>query len=337
MHNLKIALTLMMLTGFTYWGIEPYAESIMYPAVKPADYQFSDLYTDAKTPMQVNAAEAALLRKVSSADVRAGKIAFQRNCTSCHSLHDKGINAMMDEKTLTASYGLLPPDLSNAGSIYSIPFLYHLIEDPVNTVYSSAFTHERKERLAQESADASGQKRERLEGEYRKSVASFTAKKSADYKMPRLGLPDQMIADIVAYLQSITAPIAQISGREITIDACSRCHSVSYDNVALKADARMLQQYLGTIPPDLSQMIKSRGEKYLITFINDPQKHLLGTAMPRVGLSRVAEEKVVSYLNKVGDPYQSQRRRIGFYFVTFFVVFTLFAWMWKNNEMEQVH
>jgi ubiquinol-cytochrome c reductase cytochrome c1 subunit len=99
----------------------------------------------------------------------------------------------------------------------------------------------------------------------------------------------------------------------------------------------MLQQYLGTIPPDLSQMIKSRGEKYLITFINDPQKHLLGTAMPRVGLSRVAEEKVVSYLNKVGDPYQSQRRRIGFYFVTFFVVFTLFAWMWKNNEMEQVH
>jgi ubiquinol-cytochrome c reductase cytochrome c1 subunit len=59
--------------------------------------------------------------------------------------------------------------------------------------------------------------------------------------------------------------------------------------------------------------------------------------MPRVGLSKIAEEKVIAYLTKVGDPYQAQRRQIGFYFVTFFLIFTLFAWMWKKNEMDKVH
>ncbi|MBU1643181.1 c-type cytochrome, partial [bacterium] len=313
MRDFKILLTLIILTGFTYWGIEPYAESIMHPEVKPADYRFSDLYADAKTPKQVNAAEAALLETINSADPKAGKTAFLTNCTSCHSLHNKGINAEMDEKALIASYGFLPPDLSNAGSIYSIPFLYHLILDPADTVYNSVFRRQSKERLALESAHVSSQDRERLDDDYRKSVASFTAKKSAAYKMPMLGLPEQKIADIAAYFQSISDPIAEISGREITVAACSRCHSVNYDSIALKANADMLQKYLGTVPPDLSQMIKSRGENYLVTFINDPQKHLLGTAMPRVGLSKIAEEKVIAYLTKVGDPYQAQRRQIGFY------------------------
>ena len=337
MRDLKILLTLIMLTGFTYWGIEPYAESIMYPQVKPADYRFSDLYTDAKTPEQAKAAEAALLQKIKNADPQTGKTLFQASCTSCHSLHKEKISAMADKASLIASFGLLPPDLSNAGTIYSTPFLYHMIKDPADAVYNSPYIHERSAKLAQERAHASEQERARLDEEYRKSVKSFTAKKSADYKMPLLGLPDQNIADIVAYLQNIAAPIAAISGREITVNACSRCHTVDYDNVAVKADTNRLQKYLGTVPPDLSQMIKSRGEKYLTTFINDPQKHLLATAMPRVGLTKAAEEKVVAYLVKVGDPFKAQRSHIGFYFVLFFAIFSLFAWMWKKNEMEKVH
>ncbi len=48
-------------------------------------------------------------------------------------------------------------------------------------------------------------------------------------------------------------------------------------------------------------MIRSRGEQYLHDFINNTQKLLPGTAMPRVGLTEAAQAKVVSYIDQVGD------------------------------------
>ena len=70
-----------------------------------------------------------------------------------------------------------------------------------------------------------------------------------------------------------------MTNKEVFSDACQRCHSIKY------ADMKMvklclhftpndeIKQYMGKLPPDLSQMIRSRGEHYLETFINNPQKH----------------------------------------------------------------
>ncbi len=41
--------------------------------------------------------------------------------------------------------------------------------------------------------------------------------------------------------------------------------------------------YMGTLLPDLSIMIRAKSKEYLETFINNPQKQLTGTYMPRVG------------------------------------------------------
>ncbi len=113
---------------------------------------------------------------------------------------------------------------------------------------------------------------------------------------------------------------------------CGRCHGVKYDKVVAKADISTLKPYLGSIPPDLSQMIKSQGEEYLHKFINDPQKILLGTGMPRVGLTEETEAKVINYLDVVGDPKKEDRGELGKYFILFALVLAFFAYAWKKNE-----
>ena len=114
----------------------------------------------------------------------------------------------------------------------------------------------------------------------------------------------QEIADMVAYLQSI-AP-KEMTNKEVFKDACQRCHGIKYGDMQKGTMAAFtpddtIKKYMGKLPPDLSQYIRSRGESYLHTFINDPQKHLEGTAMPRVGLTQEAEDQVVTYMQEVGD------------------------------------
>lgn len=40
MRELKIFIIVVILTGVTYWGIEPYAHNVMHPHVGAADYDF---------------------------------------------------------------------------------------------------------------------------------------------------------------------------------------------------------------------------------------------------------------------------------------------------------
>ncbi|MFC2345721.1 MAG: cytochrome C, partial [Campylobacter sp.] len=40
MRELKIFIIVAILTGVTYWGIEPYAHNVMHPHVSAADYDF---------------------------------------------------------------------------------------------------------------------------------------------------------------------------------------------------------------------------------------------------------------------------------------------------------
>jgi hypothetical protein len=63
-------------------------------------------------------------------------------------------------------------------------------------------------------------------------------------------------------------------------------------------DLELAIYLMGKLPPDLSQYIISRGPDYLGKFINDPQKLLEGTAMPRVGLNQESQEQVIKYLGR---------------------------------------
>lgn len=239
-------------------------------------------------------------------DATKGAELVAANCTACHSIEKAGFPAVMDDASAAASYGVVPPDLSTAGHLYDANFLAAFIKDPIK--------------------------------------ATKTEHKYVDGKvhpMPGYGwMQPNEIADMVAYLQSI-AP-KTMSNKEVFVDACQRCHSIKYGDfyggsMAAKTPDENIKTYMGVVPPDLSQYIRSRGKGYLHEFINDPQKHLEGTAMPRVGLTKASEDQVIAYMEEVGDSSKPQRESLAGPFLGYLVIFAIFAWLWKAKIWREVH
>jgi ubiquinol-cytochrome c reductase cytochrome c1 subunit len=235
-----------------------------------------------------------------------GKTLVESNCIACHSIESQGFSAPMDNVTAGASYGVTPPDLSSAGKIYDANYLAAFIKNPAK--------------------------------------ASEVEHKFTDGKTHPMPVYDWMqpseIADMVAYLQSI-AP-KTMTNKEVFSDACGRCHGIKYADMKggsmnSQTPLENLTTYLGTTPPDLSQYIKSRGEGYLHEFINKPSKHLEGTAMPKVGLTKKAEDQVVAYMKEVGDSKAKEREDLAPKFLLYLVIFAALAWAWKIRVWKEVH
>ena len=244
--------------------------------------------------------------KALKGDATNGEALVTANCTACHSIESKGFPQVMDNASSAAAYGVTPPDLSSAGKLYNEDYLAAFIKNP---------------------AKASKVEHKFVDGRMHPMP-------SYDWMQP------QEVADMVAYLKSI-AP-NEMTNKEVFADACQRCHSIKYADMqkgtmgAFTPDAD-IKKYMGKLPPDLSQHIRSRGDHYLETFVNDPQKHLEGTAMPRVGLTEESQAQVVAYLQEVGDSKKAQREELGPKFLIYLVIFAIFAFLWKASKWREVH
>ncbi len=341
MKELKILGVVVALTLVTYWGVEPFAHSQMHPHVEPANFNFASA-DEESSKEAIEVAEENLKKAESSKDekkIKAAheevKVATQKakstkefwesvkpilslsgnakngeaaiaNCTACHSIVAKGFPPIMDNAANGGAYGVVPPDLSTAGKLYTKEYLAAFIMNPLK---ASKVEHKFEDGRAH-------------------PMPAF------NYMQP------QEIADLIAYLQDI-AP-KEMTNKEVFTNACQRCHSIKYADMqkgtmsAFTPDAD-IKKYMGKLPPDLSQYIRSRGHEYLETFINDPQKHLAGTAMPRVGLSEESQKQVITYLEEVGDSKKAQREELGPKFLIYLVIFAIFAWLWKSSKWREVH
>ena len=239
-------------------------------------------------------------------DATKGADLVASNCTACHSIKAAGFPPVMDDTSAAASYGVVPPDLSTAGKLYNPNYLAAFIKNPAKA-----------------------------------SLVEHKFQNGRMHPMPNYDwMAPQDIANIVAYLQSI-AP-AEMTDKEVFQNACQRCHSIKYADMQhgtmnARTPKENIKSYMGKVPPDLSQYIRSRGEEYLHEFINNPQKHLKGTAMPRVGLTKESEDKVIAYLEEVGDSSKPKREALGPKFLLYLVVFAIFAWAWKAKIWREVH
>lgn len=284
MKELKYLAVLVVFTLITYIGVEPFAHSQMHPHVEPADYKFSDIK-----------------EKVGAGDAQKGKELVSANCTACHGIEKDGFQAPMGNSDAANAYGVVPPDLSNAGYLYDANYLGAFIKNPA---VASKVTHK------------------------------FGADKA--HPMPSYDwLSAEEIANIVAYFKSI-AP-STMTDKQVFVDACGRCHTMKYDHVSSTTDLDNIKKYMGTTPPDLSMMIWSKGADYLHKFVNDPQKLLAGTSMPRVGLTEKTETQIVKYLESVGDSKKDQREGLGKAFLIFTVILSVFAYLWKVQVWRKVH
>jgi ubiquinol-cytochrome c reductase cytochrome c1 subunit len=311
MKELKILAVVVFFTLVTYWGVEPFAHSQMHKHVDGDNFTYSDLPKIDKTGDATKGAELVM-----------GAAA----CIGCHSITSQGMSAPMDANTAAASYGVNPPDLSNIGLLYDEKFLAALIKNPAHAL---------------------------------KVEHKFDPAKGKMHPMTQFygagGDLDQEVADMVAYFKSI-AP-KEISAKEAYDNACGRCHAMRYDNYTQLGDTPKfkhekdalaykvkvleyqdhLKAYMGKLPPDLSMIIRARGEHFLETFIENPQSQLEGTSMPRVGLNEQGVEKVMEHLTHIGDPSKPAREAVGPWVILFFVIFTILAYLWKRSLWSKLH
>ncbi|EAL5845658.1 cytochrome c1 [Campylobacter coli] len=374
MRELKIFLVVVVFTALVYWGVEPYAHSVMKPHVAPANFDYAAEDTayakgiiaekeialeDAKKSNDAKRIESAQkdldktkenLAKVEElwADVAKidftkgnaakGKEFFNNNCFACHGVKEDDIAANITDSSL----GVIPPDLSSAGVIFDEKFLAALIMNPalalkvdhkfgdafIMTAYNSEVSGDSEELVNANIADVIA---------YLKEVGlKFEAKENATIKQ-EAELKYSKIEDANEKSALVKKEIAFAKDKSTFIEACGRCHDIKYDNFFTPSNHNDLANYLGSVPPDLSMMIRSRGEQYLHDFINNTQKLLPGTAMPRVGLTEDAQVKVVSYLEKVGDSKKEERESTGIYIMIFFVILSIFAIGWKRSVWSKLH
>ncbi|MFZ9659464.1 MAG: c-type cytochrome [Arcobacteraceae bacterium] len=312
MRELKILAVVVFFSVLTYWGVEPFAHSQMHKHVEGGNFEYKTM------PKPVDG------------NVSKGKELVTANCIACHSITSQGVAAPMDAVTASASYGVNPPDLSNAGTIFASNYLAAFIADPAKA-----------SNVAHKFPEGSGKV----------------------HPMPAYGMmmPAEDIASIVSYLKSIAKK--ELTPKEVFVDACGRCHAARYDGKvlgekwtqigqkpkfkyekeSLAFDIQVLDyqtnlnKYMGKLPPDLSMILRARSENFLETFIENPQTQLAGTAMPAVGLTGESYEKVVQHLQNIGDPSKPERDSMGIWFLLYSVIFAVFAILWKRSVWKKLH
>jgi len=333
----------------TYWLVEPFAHSQMHPHIESKGFEYKGVTDTEEVEKKIEQLKGELesakqkndpkLVAVAQADLKASearldaKKAFWKdverisklkgdaaageavyaNCTSCHM---EGAAPMG---------GVTPPDLKTSGVLYERNYLIGLIKDPA-------------------------------------MVSNIDHKFSAERPHPMDSVKymvstDEDIVNVIAYLQKIAPKQEELTPEMAFQDACGRCHNVRYKNWTLigekvkfkdkrdelafdikKLDAQEgITGYMGKLPPDLSMYIRSRGEHYISAFVEDPQQLLLGTSMPRVGVSAKSAEKVIAYLEEAGDPKAEERDRIGMYVMLYMILFIIFAFFWKKQIWKDLH
>lgn len=329
MRDLKGLLVVVVLVAITYWGVEPLAHSVMHPHVPAANFDFAageyeqDLAKLSNFEAALNAANKTGDEKVKKAAAdeykkaqnnineakafwdEVNKIDLSKGdakrgeeaAAACLGCHNDG--AVTEMAAADPGYASVPTNLNNIAYMYDEKFLAALFKDPVKAM-----------RISHKFGD--------------------------ERPFPMVtGFDDASIADLVAYFKSI-AP-AQMDDKAVFEEACARCHDMKYAGIKTKGATDMLKAYLGMTPPDLSMYIRSRDITYLHNFINDPQKMLEGTAMPRVGLNEKAQNQVVAYMSKVGDSKKDERESLGIKIMIYFVILSIFAILWKMAIWRHLH
>ena len=307
-----ILVVIVFFTLLTYYLVEPFAHHEMHKHFESEGFAYKDLPS------------------IPNGDAARGKalVMGAGACTGCHSIKSANIPAPMDAVSSAAAYGVNPPDLSNAGAVFDAKFLGSLIKNPAHALM--------------------------LDHKY-------NAKSGKTFPMPQFygagGDMNQEVADMVAYLQSIAVSKDKLTPTIAFETACGRCHSDHYvkwtqigeqpmfkrkqDELAFESHVLdyqdSLTKYLGTLPPDLSIYIRSRGEHYIKTFVENPQNYLKGTAMPRVGVNAEAADKVIEYLEDSGDAKRHERESVGRNVMIFIVIFAIFALLWKRQVWRDLH
>lgn len=280
-------------------------------------------------------------------------------CTGCHKI---SVDDKKDAGYALNVTGFINPDLSLAGKIYDDKFLAALVLNPAlamknNHKFNDENPHPMSAlMLEDENGKINDDEAQKVADmiAYLKEVAK---KADAKYEEEAKAIMKEKKVEDGAEIEKF---VTFYKEKQAFLNACARCHDMRYDglnNNLVDKDAfakyqedgtgnHMLEYaknkadlvaYMGSNPPDLSIIIRARSTDYLNDFINNTQKLLPGTAMPRVGLNKQGQEEVMSYLEKVGDSKKVEREDLGVKIMIYFVILAIFAWLWKTRIWRDLH
>lgn len=321
MKEIKILALLVVLVGILYWGVEPLAHSVFNPKTNPADFVFSDLD---KLPI--------------TGDVKNGRELASTYCIACHGIEKDGFPSSMSAEDAINVYGVVPPDLSNIGALYDSNFLANLIKDPVKTLKLTHKFNDSKPFPMTPTIVSDNELGDIVA--YFKSIGDSAlasqVTESPEFKSKEDSINKSSLTEIEKQ-DKLNLLKEHLTNKQVFISACSRCHSMKYDSISSITPTSSIENYLGAKAPDLSMMIRSRGEEYLNKFINDPQKMLVNASMPRVGLTEEAQNKVIKYIDSIGDSKKEQRHLVGIIIISFMIIMSIIAYLWKLKIWKEVH
>lgn len=413
MRELKILVIVGVVVGVLYWGVEPLAHSVFHPKTAPVDFAFNDLQSI----------------DLSKGDKDRGEAIVTGNCIACHNIKAAGFDNGVLQFDGGKDGKITTPDLSTAGAIYDEKFLAALIIDPVHALkLEHKFNDENPfpmlpyapegDDIEQEVADIVA---------YLKSIGSVSLRNeviySQEYTEQKEALAKSELSD--SKKEAVLKDLEErLTNKAVFQDACSRCHNVRYDEpksaehlAQVLAKRNEIKNYLGAEAPDLSMIIRAKGEHYLEAFINNPQRVAysaikqavldslvnqkraeeiekintdsslnaeqkaqkiaveeekdakaygislpentskspwqedddytnlakemgvmpVGLSMPRVGLTQESQDRVIAYLESVGDSKKQEREALGVYLIIFFGVLSVLAYFWKRKIWKQLH
>ena len=299
MKELKVLAVVVFFTLVTYWGVEPYAHSVMHKNIEEAKFN-NFKYDDLKAP---------------KGDAAKGKDLIAA-CTSCHGIKSQGFKAPMDAVSASAAYGVNPPDLSNAGAVLSEKFIANFIVSPTHTALVKKSAMPGGMADAQGAADIAA---------YLKSIAPKEIKPKEAFEFA-CGRCHAVRYDKWTQIGQTPKTKADIkTGQDVALNEFKTKVAKYQINLA---------KYLGKLPPDLSMIVRARSEEELKKFVENPQHILPGTAMPRVGVTSEGYEKVYKYLEEVGDPSKPEREKLGPWVLLYFVIFSILAYYWYKSQWK---
>ena len=297
MKELKILAVVAFFTLVTYWGVEPYAHSVMHKHVEFKNFKYEDLKATPK------------------GNAENGKNLISA-CVGCHSIKAANMPAPMDPVAASGAYGVNPPDLSLAGALMDEKFLANFIVDPLHA------GHVKKSGMPGGMADAQGAADIAA---YLKSIApkEVSPKDAYDFACGR--------CHEMRYAK--WTQIGDVPKTKKDIKTGTDLAKLKFEE-KLATYKQNLAKYMGKLPPDLSIIVRARSEDFLKTFVEDPQSQLPGTAMPRVGLNKEGYELVFKRLEEVGDPSKPKREAIGPWVLGYFIIFSFLAYLWYKSQWK---
>lgn len=368
MKEIKILAILVIIVGVLYWGVEPLAHATFHPEVAKADFDFKDLKDidlskgDAQNGKTLIEQSCTACHALKGAGIEGGEIAtFSRDGkdATIHTPDLSTAGAIYSEKFL-ANLILDPVDTLHLAHKFpngDFPMIaYSGMGGDINQevadmvaylksigsvalkkeVLESAEFGAKKEAI-EKSALSEGQKQNEIakleDSLTNKAVFLNACSRCHSMKYDKVDSKNTH-ADVGIYLGS---PAPDLS----TMIRSRGAHYLEhFINDPQRVPFQTIQEAIikkeGTLPPNDKKSPWQDPKDY-----SNLAKELgvmpVGLSMPRVGLTQESQERVIAYIESIGDSKKAERENLGVYLMAFFAIMSVLAYLWKKRIWSEVH